>query len=192
MAGLGGGFDDEHGALNPSARTGSATGGLTWDFFVSSASSPFMSGAGSSSYPNPQLGFDHLALNDEEAWTGADFEQYADQLRGEQEVMPPPVRVALGGSNRRMNFRAPRHASGSGGSGDEGFVAPVARPPCASGIGSTGRTVRAPRLRRLGAVNEEDHINASGGKVLSWLYIRLLSSCVCFVYCYEVIPIGAV
>jgi hypothetical protein len=88
-----------------------------------------MSGAGSNSYPNPQLGFDHLALNDGEAWTGADSEQYADQLHGEQEVMPPQVRVPLGGSNRWMNFHAPRHASDSAGSGDEGFVAPVARPP---------------------------------------------------------------
>jgi len=125
MAGLGGGFDGEQGALNPSARTGSATGGLTRDFFVSSGGSPIMSGAGSSSYLNPQLGFDHLALNDREACTGTDFEQYVDQLRGEQEVMPPPVRVPLGGSNRHMNFRAPRHASGSAGSGDAGFVAPV-------------------------------------------------------------------
>ena len=166
MAGLGGGFDGDQGAFNPSPRTGSVTGGLPRDFFVTSDASPFMSGAGSSSYPNPQLGFDHLALNDGQAWTRGDFDQYADQLRGDEDVMPPPVRVPSGGSNRRMNFRPPRHGSVSGGSGDEGFVAPVARPPRASTIGSTGRTARGQRLRRLGAVNEEQHTNASAGKVL--------------------------
>ena len=138
-----------------------------------------MSGAGSSSYPNPQLGFDHLALNDGEAWTGADFDEYADQLRGDQDVMPPPVRVPSGGSNRRMNFRPPRHASVSGGCGDEGFVAAVARPPRASAIGSTGRTARGPRLRRLGAMNEEQHTNASGGKVLVVYPFRFIMCLFC-------------
>ena len=73
MAGLGGSFDSG-GAFNPSAHTRSTTGGLTRDFFGSSGGSPFMSGVGSSSYPNPQLGFDQLTLNESEAWTAGDFE----------------------------------------------------------------------------------------------------------------------
>ena len=118
MAGHGsGGFDGDEVGFNRSHNNGSATGGVTRDFWATSGPSAFGSGAGSSSYPNPHLGFDGLHINAGDQWAADD----ADHLRGSRDLMPPPVRVPTVGASRRPLFRPPRQAGDPVGSAEEGF-----------------------------------------------------------------------
>jgi hypothetical protein len=134
MAGHGcGGFDGDEAAFN----SGSAAGGVTPDFWASSGPSGFGSGAGSSSYPNPHLGFDGLHINAADQWAAEDVDHYAEHLRGSRDLMPPPVRPPTVGASRRPLFRPPRQAGDPVGSAEEGFGDPLS-----PGGGSNPRSAR--------------------------------------------------
>jgi len=157
MAGHGsGGFDGDEAGFNRSHNSGSTAGGVTRDFWASSGPSAFGSGAGSSSYPNPHLGFDGLHINAADQWAADDVDHYAEHLRGSRDVMPPPVRVPTVGASRRPLFRPPRQAGDPVGSAEEGFGDPLS-----PGGGSNPRSARtASRSRGHGHRSQ-----ASAGKV---------------------------
>ena len=166
-----GGFDGEQGAFNRSHNSGSGAGGVTRDFWGSSGPSPFGSGAGSSSYPNPHLGFDGLDINAGEEWAPEDVDHYAEHLRGSRDLMPPPVRAPSVGGSRRPLFRPPRQAPSTEPSAEDGFGGRLSPDG-----GSNPRSARTPSRGR----GRGHRAHASAGKVQNTL--PHLYKC-CMLYC---------
>jgi hypothetical protein len=163
--GQGGDFNGEHDAYG-NAGVGLGNDGRTMDLFgAADASAGYNFGAGSttvhhpqlhggsSRYHDPQLELDHLDLNAGEEWRPEDTQQYAGHLRGDEDLMLPPVCVRRGGVSRSLNFRPPGQVGEAGGSGPASFdmwtasvgcdfVQPMSRPRSGGAAGSSHRRGR--------------------------------------------------
>jgi hypothetical protein len=109
-----------------------------------------------------------LDLNAGEGWRGEEYHQYGAHIRGDHEVLAPPVRVPRGGVSRSLSLRLPCHVGAGGGAEGVafdgrsafvggGFVPPPPRP----GSGSSRQRGRAPRARGPGPAIHADNFDSA-------------------------------